>query len=149
MKEKQQQVIHRFDLKNHNHNHKLITYHFFFFFAGFLTVHLKTLTFNTKSNVDIDFESEVKLYINGKEVFATVAKQNTPSRNINEIYKSGKISKDSIVGVGVSAIGSPYESIMKHQWNIESFLKHPIYTSESKGPLTLKTLEMEASWQNA
>lgn len=115
---------------------------------GFLTVHLKTLTFNTKPNVDIDFEAKVKLYINGKEVFVTAAKQNTPSHNVDATYKSDKISKDSKVRVRVAVNSPPYETVMEHQYNIESLLKNPIYNSKSTGHLTLKTLEMEVSWQD-
>lgn len=121
---------------------------FFFAGSGFLTVHLKSVTFNTKSDHDIDFESKVKLYIDNKEVFVTAARQNMPSHKINATYKSDKIPKDSKIRVRVSAISPPYESVVEHQYTIKSLLENPILNSKNTGHLTLNTLEMEASWQD-
>lgn len=128
---------------------KSITYIWFIYFAGYLKIKLKTLTFHTNPDFDNNFESKVRLYIDDAEVFKTSAKQTTASHDFNATYKSNKIPKDSKIKVGVWANGSPFGTVMYHEYSIDELIKNPIYYGKTEGHLLIKSLEMEASWQNA
>lgn len=109
---------------------------------------MKTLTFNAVPGVGLDFESKVQLFVNGKEVFKKASRQTTASYNIDATYTSGKISKDSIIRIEIRAHDSEYATVLEHQGTIESFVNDPILYGKGTGQLTVKSIAMEASWQN-
>lgn len=111
---------------------------------GFLTIHLKTVTFNPTHGA---FEAKVQLFIDGEEVLKKSSKQTTASFNIDETYKSDKISKDSKVRIEVRAHDAEYSTVLEHQTNVKTLLKDPIYHTARTSPLTVKSIEVEAIWQ--
>lgn len=114
---------------------------------GYLTIHLKTVTFNTISGADLDFQSKVQLFIDGKEVLKKTSHQNTASFNIDSTYKSGKISKETKIKIAVRAHDSTYATVLEHQGTVESLLKDPVYHTDKTTPLSVKSIELEAFWQ--
>lgn len=94
---------------------------------------------------DNDCDSYVKLHINGKEVFHTEPRADAMENEIDRVFTSEEIPRDSTLKIEVlDDDGSSFETIMVEQNDIDGFLKKPV----RKSPHSSKTLASEFAGYN-